>query len=155
MTWDRQNNPYLLKFHLNLHKKFCGIPSGANLNTNFLQDKSAPIFKKNVLSVACQFYNPTGLAAPLMFSVRSLFSEIFRDCQCSMNSPLSAERINRFRTTMKEILLTRTLSFPHQIIFNYAVNFIFSSMAACRVMVPAFSSIPTGNSTSSPAPVKS
>ena len=120
MTWDRQNNPYLLKFHLNLHKKFCGIPSGANLNTNFLQDKSAPIFKKNVLSVACQFYNPTGLAAPLMFSVRSLFSEIFRDCQCSMNSPLSDKRTNRFCTAVNEILLTRTLSIPRQIIFNYA-----------------------------------
>jgi len=42
--------------------------------------------KKNVLSVACQFYNPTVLTAPLMFSIRSLFCEICQDPQCSINS---------------------------------------------------------------------
>ena len=31
MTWDRLNNHYLLKFCLNLHKKFRSIPSGTNL----------------------------------------------------------------------------------------------------------------------------
>ena len=64
MTWDRLNDSYLLKFRLNLHKKNRGIPFGANLDSEFLQDHSAPITKKNVLSVACQFYDPTGLALP-------------------------------------------------------------------------------------------
>ena len=76
MTWNRLNDFYLLKFRLNLPKKSRGIPSGADLDSEFLQDQSAPITKKNVLSVACQFYDPTGLAAPLMFSIRSLFNKI-------------------------------------------------------------------------------
>ena len=54
MTWDCLNNHYLLKFRLNLHKKSRGIPSSSNLDSEFLQDESAPISKKNVLSVACQ-----------------------------------------------------------------------------------------------------
>ena len=120
MTWDCQNDCYLLKFNLNLHKKFRGIPSGADLDTEFLQDDSTPISKKNVLFVAYQFYDSTGLTAPLMFYVLSLFSEICRDWQCSMNSTLSEERTNRFCTSVNEILLTRTLSFPCQIIFNFA-----------------------------------
>ena len=70
MTWDRLQDHYLLKFRLNHHKKSRGIPSGADLDSEFLQDHSTPITKKNVFSVACQFYDPTGLAAaPLMFSV--------------------------------------------------------------------------------------
>ena len=52
---------------------------------------SIPIPKRNVLSVACQFYGPTGLAAPLMFSVCSLLSDIYRDHQCLMNSVLSED----------------------------------------------------------------
>ena len=76
MTWDRLKDLFSLKFNLNLHKKSGGIPSGAHLDSDFLQDESIPITKKNVLSVACQFYDPTGLAAPLMFSVRALFGEI-------------------------------------------------------------------------------
>ena len=79
MTWDRKDDRYLLKFCLNMYKKFHGILSGANLDEEFLQDRSIAITKRNVLSVACQFYNPTGLAAPLMFSVRSLFSDLCRD----------------------------------------------------------------------------
>ena len=55
-----------------------------------------------------------------MFPVRALFSEICRDRQCSINSILSEERTNKFRSAVKEILLTRTLSFPRQIIFNYS-----------------------------------
>ena len=64
MTWDRLKDHYLLNFRLNLHKKSSGIPTGADLDSAFLQDPSALITKKNVLSVACQFYDPTGLAAP-------------------------------------------------------------------------------------------
>ena len=79
MTWDRLRDLNSLKFCLNLHKKSRGIPSGADLDSDFLQDESLPITKKNVLSVACQFYDPIGLAAPLMFSVRALFSEICHD----------------------------------------------------------------------------
>ena len=74
MMWDRLRDRYSLKFRLNLHKKSRGIPTGTDLDSDFLQDESLPITKKNVLSIACQFYNPTGLAAPLMFSVRALFS---------------------------------------------------------------------------------
>ena len=90
MTWNRLHDSYILKFRLNLHKKFRCIPSGAYLDSEFLQNQSSS--KKNLLSVACQFYDPTGLAAPLMFSVQSLFSEICRDRQCSINSVLSKER---------------------------------------------------------------
>ena len=75
MTWDRLKDLYSLKFCLNLHKKSRGIPSGADLDSKFLQDESIPVTKKNVLSVACQFHDPTGLAAPLMFSVRALFPD--------------------------------------------------------------------------------
>ena len=116
MTWDRLNNRYLLKFRLNLHKKSRRIPSGADLDSEFLQDPSAPITKKDVLTVA----------APLMFSIRSLFSEICQDRLCSINSILSKERTYRFRSAVNEILLTRTMSFPRQIIFNYSAQlFIF------------------------------
>ena len=126
MTWDRLQDRYILKFRLNLHKKLRGIPLETDLDSEFLQDASIPITKKNVLSVACQFYDPTGLAAPLMFSVRSLFSELCRDPTCSFNSILSEERTNRFRRTVNEILFTRDISFPHQIIFNYSAQlFIF------------------------------
>ena len=55
MTWNRQDDRYLLKFRLNLHQKVRGIPTGEDLDSEFLQDKSIPITKKNVLSVACQF----------------------------------------------------------------------------------------------------
>ena len=40
MTWDHLKDHYLLKFHLNLQKKSCGIPSGADLDSEFLQDPS-------------------------------------------------------------------------------------------------------------------
>ena len=91
MTWDCCQDRYLLKFHLNHHKKSRGILSGADLDSELFQDHSTPITNKNVLSEACQFYDPTGLAAPLMFSVRSLYSELCRDPSCSINSILSAQ----------------------------------------------------------------
>ena len=56
MTWDRLRDLYSLKFCLNLHKKSRGIPSGTDLDSDFLQNESLPITKKNVLSVVCQFY---------------------------------------------------------------------------------------------------
>ena len=97
-----------------------------DLDLDFLQDESIPVTKKNVLSVACQFYDPTGLAAPHMFSVRALFSEICRDPQCSNNSILSEERTARFRDAVREILLTREIFFPRQVIFQYQAQlFIF------------------------------
>ena len=34
MTWDFKKDCYLFKFRLNLFKKFCGIPSGADLMKN-------------------------------------------------------------------------------------------------------------------------
>ena len=117
MTWDRLKDLYSLKFRLNLHKKSCGIPSGEDLDSDFWQDKSIPVTKKNVLSVACNFYDPTGLAAPLMFYVQALFSEICREPQCSINSILSEERTAKFRDAVREILLTREIFFPRQVIF--------------------------------------
>ena len=76
--------------------------------------------------MACQFYDPTGLIAPLMFSVRVLFSEVCRDSQCSINSILSQEHTDRFRRTVGEILLTKEIYFPRQIIFKYSAQlFIF------------------------------
>ena len=86
MTWDCKKD-YLLKFCLNLSKKFYGTPSGADLDEEFLQDRSIHITKRNALSVACQFYDPT--VAHLMFPVPSLYSNICWDRKCSMNSVLS------------------------------------------------------------------
>ena len=53
ITWNQKDDLYLLKFRLNLHKKMRVIPSGEDLGSEFLQDKTTPITKKNVLSVAC------------------------------------------------------------------------------------------------------
>ena len=69
MTWDCYQDNYSLKFRLNLHKKFHGVSSGEDLDSSFLQDPDVPITEKNVLSVACQFYDPAGLASPIMFPV--------------------------------------------------------------------------------------
>ena len=72
-----------------------------------------------------------------MFSIQSLFSEICRDHLCSINSILSKERTYRFLSAVNEILLTRTMSFPCQIILNYSSQlFIFfdgslQSFGAC------------------------
>ena len=49
MTWDRKKDCYLLKFCLNLYKKFCGILSGADMDKEFLQVCSIPITKRNFL----------------------------------------------------------------------------------------------------------
>ena len=118
MTWDRYRDNYSLKFRLNLHKKFRGVPSGEDLDFAFLQDPDVPITKKNVLSVACQFYDPAGLASPIMFPVRALFSEICRDPKCSMVSILSPERTSKFRAAVGEILKSKSLQFPRQIFFQ-------------------------------------
>ena len=115
MTWDRKNNRYLLKFCLHLHKEFRGIPSETYLNEDLLQDCSIPFTKDNVLSVACQFYDPTGLVAPLRFSACSLSSKFCRDRNCSMNSVLSEVRAEKFCTAVHQILKTSKLSFPRQV----------------------------------------
>ena len=54
MTWDCKNDCYLLKFCLNLFKKFSGIQSEADFDAESLQDRSIPITKKKILSVVCQ-----------------------------------------------------------------------------------------------------
>ena len=134
MMWGRLRDLYSLKFCLNLHKKFRGIPSDVDLDSDFLQNESIPITKKNVLSIACQFYDPTGLAAPLMFSVRALFSEICHDPLCSINSILSEECTAKFRDAVREILLTREIFFPRHVIFRYQAQLFIFSMAPCRAM---------------------
>ena len=53
-------------------------------------------------------------------------SEICLDPQCSINSILSEESTARFRDAVREILLTREIFFPRQVIFQYqAPLFIF------------------------------
>ena len=101
MTWDRLYDPYLLKFRLNLHQKSHGIPSGADLS-EFFQDLSVPITKKNVLSEACQFYNPTGLANVLhSFTVQQDLQKSSMLCQLHT----FWEKNNRFCCAVNEILL--------------------------------------------------
>ena len=109
-----------------------------------LHSTTAP--QKRVPRVACQFYDPTGLAAPLMFSVRALYSEICRDPQCSINSILSEERSAKFRNAVREILQTREIFFPRQVIFQYQAQlFIFFDGSlqgyGAYMLTPAISSI--------------
>ena len=132
-----------------------GIPSGEDLDYEFLQDKTAPITKKNILSVACQFYDPAGLAAPLMVPVRSLFSKICRDKTCSMLGPMSADMADKFRFAVEEILKTKDLSFPRQLVFNNSGQLYIFFMAAYKVTVHAFTCILKISSTSSLAPPRS
>jgi hypothetical protein len=77
-----------------------------------------------------------------MFTIRALFSEICRDPQCFFNSILSDERTARFRDAVGEILLTREISFPRQVIFQYQAQlFIFfdGSLQGYGACVYAFS----------------
>ena len=78
-TWNRKDDRYLLKFRMNRHQKIHRIPSGEDKGSEFLLNKSLPITKKNVLSVACQFYDSNSLATPLMVTIRIFFSEVCRD----------------------------------------------------------------------------
>ena len=140
MTWDQKNDCYLLKFRLNLYKKFRGIPSGADFYEEFLQDCSIPITKRNVLSVACQFYDPKGLTAPLMFSVRSVqrslpglsmfheFRTVWSPCCKVLHCCKSWERLNFLSL---DRLFTMVL-----------VNSTNFSMAVCKVMVSVFTFVP-------------
>ena len=130
------------KFRFNLYKKFRGIPPGADLDEEFLQDCSIPITKRNALSVACQFYDSTGLAAPLMFSVRSLFSDLCQDCQCSMNFVLSEIRAAKFCTAVDQILRTSELSFPRQVLYHVSGQLYIFLTAVCKVMVLVFTFAP-------------
>ena len=124
MNWDRFSDRYSLKFRLNLHKKFHGIFSRKDLDSS--PDPDVPVTKKNLLSVACQFYDSAGLASPIMFPIQDLFSEICRDSKCSMISVLALDHATRFRAAVGEILKTKSLTFPRQIIFqNSGPLFIF------------------------------
>ena len=126
MTWDCFSDRYSLKFRLNLHKKFRRILSREDLDSAFLEDLDVLVTKKNVLSVACQFYDPAGLDSPIMFPIQALFSEICRDSNCSMISVLAADHATRFRAAVGEILKTKYLTFPRQIFFqNSSQLFIF------------------------------
>ena len=100
MTCNRKDDHYLLKFRLDLQKKMRGMPSGENLDSKFLQDKTTPITKKNVHSIDGQFYDPPGLAAPLMVPDRSMLG------------PLSADRADTFRFAVEEILKLKIYLFP-------------------------------------------
>ena len=86
------------------------------------------------------------------FSVRALFSEICQDPQCSINSILSEENTARFRDAVREILLTREIFFPRQVIFRYQAQLIIFSTAPCRAMELVYMLTPAISSISSPAP---
>ena len=53
-----------------------------------------------------------------MFPIRALFSEIRRDSKCSIISALNPECATRFRAAVGEILKTKSLTFPCQILFQ-------------------------------------
>ena len=93
MTWNRKDYQYFLKFRLNLHQKMYGIPLGKDLDSEFNLNKTLLITKKNVLSVACQFYDLNSLAAPLMVTIRMLFSEVCRDKGCKLIYLLTDQQI--------------------------------------------------------------
>ena len=46
MAWDHLWDSYLLKFGLNLHEKACRIPSGADLDSEFLKDHSDTLSRR-------------------------------------------------------------------------------------------------------------
>ena len=139
MTWERFSDRYSLKFRLNLHKKFRSIPSGEDLDSEFLEDPDIPATKKNMFSVVCQFYNPAGLASPIMFPIRALFSEICRVSKCSMISVLTPDCATRFRAAVGEILKTKSLLFsklrPALYIFLRKPSRI-RSMHLCSILEP-------------------
>ena len=111
---------------------------GEDLDSEFLLNKSIPITKKKVLSVACQFYDPNGLAAPLMVTIRMLFSEICRDKSCSIQNPLSADRANRFKSAVSEILgILLHCHSPDRLSSKILANYIFFLTAVSRAMEPA------------------
>ena len=61
---------------------------------------------------------PARLAAPLMFTIQSLFSKICREHNISMKTAISQDRDDKLRTAVDEILKTKDLSFPRQVIFK-------------------------------------
>ena len=97
---------------------------GEDLDSEFLLNKSIPSTKKIVLSVACQFYDPNNLPPPFMVTIRMLFSGICRDKSCSIQNPLYADRADRFKSAVSEILGTSALSFFRQIVFKILGNYI-------------------------------
>ena len=151
MTWDSFSDRNSLKFRLNLHKKF----SREDLDSTFLEDPDIPVTKKNVLSVACQFYDPAGLASPIMFPIRDLFSDICRDSKCSVISAFDPDRATRFRAAVGEILKTKSLNFPRQIFFKILVNSSYFLTEAFRGTEPASMFSPSTMSISLQAPPRS
>ena len=77
-----------------------------------------------VLSVACQFYDPTGLAAPLIFPVCSLYSNICWDRKCSMNSVLKIALTNSAVLSIKFWNPLNSLSL-NKLCSKVLVNFTF------------------------------
>ena len=122
----------------------------SDLDAEFLQDKSISITKRNVLSVACQFYDPTGLAAPLMFSVCSLFSDICRDTMCSMTSVLSVDRTDQFVQLWIRSWRHQTSPSHLRLYSMYLVTSTYFSIVAFKDMDPVFTFVLRTNSIFSP-----
>ena len=127
LNWNRETDKYSLKFRLNLSKKHRGVPCDVDIDLESLSNPTTAITKKNVLSVCCQFYDPSGMASPLCFSIRALYSSLCRGSNTKMDSALSPEQSSIFKKAAKEMLLAKDISFPRQIIFNLtcSVNIFF------------------------------
>ena len=148
MTWNRKNDRYLLKFRLNFHQKMCGIPMGEDLDSELISSQQISRHHQEECSVCtCQCYDPNGLATPLMVTIRMLFREVCRDKGCSMQTHLSADRADRFRSAVTEILGTSELSFPRQIVFKNSNKLYIFLTAVYRATEPVFPSNPTTSST--------
>jgi len=118
LLWNKKEDTYKLKFRLNFSKKIRGTPMEDDLCLEDLLSMKNQITKKNVLSVACQFYDPPGLCSPLLFTIRELYSSICRDGNVNMSYNLSSDEDKIFREAVQEMLAARNISFPRQIIFN-------------------------------------
>ena len=132
MTWDRLKDHYLLKFRSTYTRNPVVFPPELTWTLNFSRIiLSIPITKKNVLSVACQFYNPTGLAASLMFFIRALFSKLCRDF-CPRNAPTGSDaQSERSYSPKKYLFLARSYS-------TTQLSFISSLMVAFKDMGRVF-----------------
>jgi len=122
VTWDRKPDLFFLKFKLNLSKRYRGETSGEDLSLTSISSEELPILKKNVLSVACQYYDPTGLGNPLVFTIRALYSSLCRNQALKMDSPLDPEDSKVFKSTVKEMIKAKSIPFPRQIIFGFSFS---------------------------------
>ena len=122
VTWNKQDDTYQLKFNLNLSKKFRGLPIEEDISLEKLSQPNITVTKRNVLSVCCQFFDPSGLGSPLVFAIRSLYSSLCINRSIKMESVLTPTDHKKFIAAVTEMLSAKSISFPRQIIFNYSCS---------------------------------